>query len=185
MKSIDAFSKNHCRKDGHDSLCKTCKSKTESTRRKEHRAEYKNKDYIWRVNHPFDSWADVSLRSHRKKGSVIEITVKELVGLAKDTPNCIICGCELNWSYGTKGGKLQSNSPTLDRIDNGEKINKNNIMIVCHSCNATKRNRTMNEFVEYCRMIADKFAKRPCIDRSTKERDLVEGNTDIPRVALA
>ena len=31
----------------------------------------------------------------------------------------------------------------------------------------------------------DSIAKRPCIDRSTKERDLVEGNTDIPRVALA
>jgi len=29
------------------------------------------------------------------------------------------------------------------------------------------------------------IAKRPCIDRSTKERDLVEGNTDIPKVALA
>lgn len=29
------------------------------------------------------------------------------------------------------------------------------------------------------------IAKRPCIDRSAKERDLVEGNTDIPKVALA
>jgi len=29
------------------------------------------------------------------------------------------------------------------------------------------------------------IAKRPCIGRSTKERDLVEGNTDIPKVALA
>ena len=29
------------------------------------------------------------------------------------------------------------------------------------------------------------IAKRPCIDRSTKERDLVEGTTDGPKVALA
>ena len=29
------------------------------------------------------------------------------------------------------------------------------------------------------------IAKRPCIGRSAKERDLVEGNTDIPKVALA
>jgi len=29
------------------------------------------------------------------------------------------------------------------------------------------------------------IAKRPCIDRSAEERDSVEGNTDIPKVALA
>jgi putative transposase len=29
------------------------------------------------------------------------------------------------------------------------------------------------------------IAMRPCIDRSVKERDLAEGNTDIPKVALA
>lgn len=29
------------------------------------------------------------------------------------------------------------------------------------------------------------IAKRPCIGRSVKERDLAEGNTDIPKVALA
>ena len=88
-------------------------------------------------------------------------------------------------AYRTKDGKLQSNSPTLDRIENGKLINKNNIMIVCHTCNATKRNRTMVEFVEYCENVVKKFAKRPCIGRSAKERDLVEGNTDIPKVALA
>lgn len=113
IKPIELFCKNHCRKDGHDSLCKSCKSEIESTRRKEHRAEYKNRDHTWRVNHPLDSWADVSLRSHRKKGSIIEVTVKDLVKLARDTPNCCICGCDLNWSYGTKDGKLQVNYPAL------------------------------------------------------------------------
>jgi len=29
------------------------------------------------------------------------------------------------------------------------------------------------------------IAKRPCIDRSTKDRDLVEGTTDSPKEALA
>jgi putative transposase len=29
------------------------------------------------------------------------------------------------------------------------------------------------------------IATRPCIDRSAKERDLVEGTTDTPKVALA
>ena len=184
-KPIELFSKNHCRKDGHDSLCKSCKSETESTRRQEHKTEYKNRDRTWRINHPLDSWADVSLRSHRKKGSIIDITVKELVGLARDTPNCSICGCGLNWSYGTKNGKLQSNSPTLDRTKNENTINRNNIMIICHSCNATKRNRTMDEFVEYCEMISKKFAKRPCIDRLHTDRDVCKGTTDSPKVALA
>ena len=184
-KPIELFCKNHRRADGHDSLCKTCKSIIEAQRRKDNNAEYTKRDKVWKVNHPIYVWADTSLRSHRKKGNVVDITTKELVNIATRSVKCELCNCDLDWTYGTKSGKLQLNSPTLDRIDNENFINKNNIMILCHSCNATKRNRTLKEFHEYCKMITDNIAKRPCIDRLHTDRDVCKGTTDSPKVALA
>ena len=76
--------------------------------------------------------------------------------MAQKTDACFICGAVLDWQLGNKG-RMKSNSPTLDRVDNENVIRKNNILILCYKCNATKRDRTFEEFVEYCDAAARKF----------------------------
>jgi len=52
---------------------------------------------------------------------------------------------------------MVSTSPTLDRVNNEDVIRKDNILILCYKCNATKRDRTLEEFVGYCSAVAKKF----------------------------
>ena len=48
-------------------------------------------------------------------------------------------------------------SPTLDRLDNENVIRSDNILILCYQRNATKRDRTLEEFLDYCNAVAKKF----------------------------
>ena len=50
---------------------------------------------------------------------------------------------------------MQPNSPTLDRINNENVITNENIWIICSRCNATKLDRTLSEFIDYCQYIID------------------------------
>ena len=45
----------------------------------------------------------------------------------------------------------------LDRTQNGNVIRKYNTMIICHQFNRTKGERTLSEFVEYCKMVVKKY----------------------------
>jgi len=63
----------------------------------------------------------------------------------------------LDWRLGNKG-HMHNKSPTLDRLDNEKVIRRDNVLILCYQCNATKRDRTLNEFLDYCRAITAKFA---------------------------
>ena len=67
-----------------------------------------------------------------------------------------MCDEPLDWEYGT--GR-NDNSPTLDRVNNENILTLDNTWIICSRCNATKHNRTMKEFINYCTMISDKFRK--------------------------
>jgi len=62
----------------------------------------------------------------------------------------------LDWQLGNKG-RMKENSPTLDRVDNQVEIRNDNIAILCYKCNATKRDRTLREFLEYCNAVVTKF----------------------------
>jgi len=53
---------------------------------------------------------------------------------------------------------MHNKSPTLDRLDNENVIKRDNVLILCYQCNATKRDRTLREFLDYCRAITAKFA---------------------------
>lgn len=97
-------------------------------------------------------WA-VYVRGHHSK-YILHISSKELADIARKADSCAICGCQLNWAPGRKFSGL---SPSLDRIDNGQDIAKDNIQIVCHSCNRTKSNRTMRDFVAYCKTVIERF----------------------------
>jgi hypothetical protein len=45
----------------------------------------------------------------------------------------------------------------LDRVDNEDVIRSDNILILCYQCNATKRDRTLKESLDYCRAVAARF----------------------------
>jgi hypothetical protein len=69
---------------------------------------------------------------------------------------CFICGCQIDWQLGTKG-HMNNRSPTLDRLDNEKVIRADNVLILCYQCNATKRDRTLKEFLDYCRAVTKNF----------------------------
>jgi hypothetical protein len=104
--------------------------------------------------HPFKVWASATLSDHKKKGIDIHMTTQELEAIAMHVTNCEYCGCKI--VYRNKGGQCEQ-SATLDRVNNENVVRFDNIRIVCNSCNATKRTRTFREFIQYCKMVADKF----------------------------
>ena len=100
-------------------------------------------------------WSRNTLRSHKLHHCKIDISASDLEEIAKITTRCPMCNCVLTWG----NSKLSSNSPSLDRINNGKIINKDSVWIICQKCNASKQNRTWKEFVEYCKMISKKFTE--------------------------
>ena len=137
------FYKDSTRKDGFRHTCKWCDQKY-------------MKNY-YKDSNPKKLWCMETIYNHRQRGFDIQITTNELFEVANPIDNCLLCGTKLNWSRGKK--HPSDNSPTLDRIDNGKVISKNAVWIVCHKCNSTKRNRSLNEFIEYCKLIYFKFNK--------------------------
>jgi len=122
---------------------------------KEKLAKY-NKE--WRKENYHRYWVNATLGNHKRKGHIINIKPDELEQLAKNTNYCPICGIKIKWYMGGKNKK--PNSPTLDRIENKNEININNIQIICDKCNVTKQDRTMKEFVEYCAKVSNRFAMK-------------------------
>lgn len=109
-----------------------------------------------RQERPKYFWAYDSIKDHQRRGFIVEINVNELESLVEKIDVCPICKQKLDWSFGTKRGVLDT-SPTLDRADNGKILRVSNTQIICNSCDRTKSNRTMKEFVDYCRMIVATF----------------------------
>ncbi len=157
FKKVEEFHRDSCKSDGLYSQCKECavgSAKRWYTNNREWKCVSVRQ---WRVNNPKRYWAKATLDNHRRKGFEVNITIDALTDLAKNTKTCSLCGCELNWSYGTKNGHSQPNSPSLDRIDNTNTLTLDNIQIICNRCNATKFDRSMKEFVDYCKMVVEKF----------------------------
>jgi len=98
-------------------------------------------------------WVNSTISKHKRKYQV-NISRNELIILAKNIKYCTYCNVKMNYNRG-KG--IQDNSPALDRIDNEKILNMNNVQIICHKCNTTKSNRTHKEFINYCKMIVNKF----------------------------
>jgi len=180
VKSVSEFYKLKNNKFGN--YCKICllkyqkeyRQKNKKTIKKYHQKYYKNnsekmKEYSkkYQKNNPekirkylkktsHRNWASHTRRDHKSKGYKIDISIDELEVIAKESKYCAICDIELDWGYGNKK-YAQNNSPSLDRTNNEKILNKDNIQIVCRRCNSTKQDRTMNEFIEYCTKISNKF----------------------------
>ena len=113
----------------------------------------KKKEYNDRAN-PKRAWSRSTLYKHKFRGAFdIKITIDELEHFIKDTEHCDLCKVPLDWSRGTKGGKILYNSPTLDRKNNEHFIALDNIMILCHRCNSGKNEDSVEEYVERCKRV--------------------------------
>jgi hypothetical protein len=123
---------------------------------REWHARHKEQDYAinrkWAAANPRREWCVVVISNHRKTGYEILFEREELEQLAKRTDYCFLCGAVLEWNINRRVSL--PNSPSLDRIDNTQRLALNDVQIICHSCNSTKQNRTMAEFIEYCKLIA-------------------------------
>ena len=143
------------------------REKPEEVRRAQREWVAKNPTYHkrWKMalreRNPYLYWASSVLRAHRGRGHAVELTVKELERAARDTRECGLCGCNLAWVYaaGERRKRTPRDNPSLDRRDNGNTLTLDNIMIVCFRCNASKQERTLAQFVEYCSTIVSRFGK--------------------------
>ena len=155
LKELDQFNKNKNRKDGRNPRCRDC----HRIHYTDNKARYAELGKLWRNSNPLRAWAVSTVKSHRGRGYIIELTVDELLNFIADKKICNYCGRELDWGIGNKG-KICSNSPSLDRVNNEMIISLNNIKILCHQCNRTKGGRTHREYIEHCQKMVDKFSNK-------------------------
>lgn len=151
-KPLTSFRDRNDTKDKKSYYCRECESLYAHNHYVNHIDKRTEQNKQWRIDHPKMAWINNTL-SYHKKDYKIMITSQELNKFIEQTTTCKICGCELDFSYYGKK-TTQDNSPTLDRTNNEDYIDVNNIQILCHQCNATKRNRTMKEFIDYCKMVS-------------------------------
>ena len=142
IKSLNDFYNCKSKSDKHSSTCKECNKSYNKKRR---------------INNPKNLWAINTLATHKQNGYIIYLKYKELLDMIKELDYCPICGTKLNWEYGKR--KHSFNSPSLDRKDNESMINKENVMIICYKCNVSKQDRTLREFINYCKNVYEKLGE--------------------------
>lgn len=152
-KSVNDFYKRKQSSDGYNWNCKECiknfQHEYRSKNGEHERKREKNRRILFKQINPCKSWARKTLDTHRSKGYKVNITTDELVEIAKKTKECLFCGRKINFSE-----KERRNRPSLDRVNNEKVINKDNVMIVCFLCNKTKGERTLKEFLDFCKKVA-------------------------------
>lgn len=157
LKLLTEFHKDRCNKDGLSYECKTCKAQYRLSYYKRNRGRILRRQREDTIKNPWRMWAKGTISYHRTHGIKVDLTMDQLESIARPVKRCYICGHKLAW--GKAGGGPSFDSPSLDRIDNGQTINLDNIAILCNQCNITKGNRTMKKFIDYCERIAIKFRK--------------------------
>jgi hypothetical protein len=154
IKAICEFGKDVTKVDFLSIRCKPCNRglcRAYHEKNRDKKSEYNLKQA---QKNPYQQWAKNCISAHKHNGFDVDLSSIELVRIATETLTCKICDQLIDWSYGV-GQKW--NGPSLDRLDNGKSLDHSNTIIICRSCNVTKRNRTFNEFVQYCKNIAEKF----------------------------
>ncbi len=179
IKDVIEFNKHNSTSDGLDSWCKECHKEYFKDWAKQHpnkikqyrKNHYKNhpdyaknyytnnKDTIIEYNKKYrdteegykHTWCS-TLHRHRYKGISIDITMAELFDYIKNIKTCKMCGKPLNWSKNGKKG-AEHDSPTLDRINNEDYINLDNIQILCHQCNSGKQKMTNDDYIQHCKNV--------------------------------
>lgn len=114
--------------------------------------EENKKLYYKKKNLTYLEWARLRINSKISQGFDVRITKKELALKAEQTTHCPLCGVEFN--YLDRKGTTTATAPSLDRINNEHIVTSDNTWIVCYQCNSTKRNRTLQEFIDYCTKVS-------------------------------
>lgn len=143
--------------DGRRNSCRDCRIIEHKEYYQRNKAVINLRSAIQRVNKPREYWAYSTICGHRKRGCTVFIELNQLIELAHNSDKCAICGIDLDWQSMTKGGAPQKNSPSLDRINCDTILTLSNIQVVCVLCNLTKNSRTMSEFINYCKIVANRF----------------------------
>ena len=164
-KLIEEFHRHKLCPDGHRPQCKECRkveskeyylvnkikiSKRQQIYRKNNKKKCDSRIKKWAQDNKFRYWASVARRNHKPK-NIVNITLKELTEIAEYTEICSICKIKLDYSLNK--GRHQYNSPSLDRMNNENYLDIKNVWIICRKCNTTKNNRTVQEFIEYCKTV--------------------------------
>lgn len=155
LQPISNFGKNSRTTDRISFSCKRCNRTECKASYAKHRTNRCKSMMDRAKSNPHEQWARNCISGHKRNGFIVTISVAELSEIAKNISKCPLCNENIVWEYGI-GQKW--NGPSLDRIYNSPTISKGNSMIICRSCNVTKRDRTINEFIFYCQKIANKFS---------------------------
>ena len=189
VKPMTEFFANPKAPDGHTYDCKICVNARNSRNYYEHRDHYRKMGAAYYAAHkaeceertrknrelkPYRNWAMHTIRNHQSSGYTVNLTYDELEEIAKRTTQCPICECELDWRQGGTKCGVKRNSPTLDRKYNGDRLSTQTTWILCGRCNGIKSDMPMPEFVEFCRMVVEKFGKiaGPCGNDQTPHTTL-------------
>lgn len=113
---------------------------------------YKAKRREKKLQDPHKAWAKCTLSMHRVKYDVL-LTYDELIVMARGSDTCPLCGTKFDWM----GKSNQANLPSLDRLHNEPTITAHNVWIICFECNMSKRNRSIQDFIDYCCRVADVY----------------------------
>lgn len=131
--------------------CKKCFCDAKRMRyREDHPKKPLLKDNVTR------QWCHATIGHHKHGGFDLDFSIDELEDVAKTTTHCPICGVPLLWG---RGYGNHANRPTLDRYDNrsGHETGHDHVWIICAKCNRTKSDRSMSDFVAYCKRVVDTF----------------------------
>lgn len=158
-KTIDHFYKSKSNRSGFMSHCKKCGHEACRISFQRNKKKYYKTAKTFRESHPRWAWANDTLKAHRKRGFNVIVSLKELTKIAEDTDHCFLCGTKLR--YRGEFGKMIPSSASWDRLYNEDEMRMDNTAILCSMCNRTKGERPLNQFIEYCKMIADKFVGSP------------------------
>jgi len=139
-------------KDGYINVCRECINKIRRDIYIEDKIRINERRSKYDKEHPKQKWVSSTLKNHRQNKFTVNISFKELITIAENSVTCPLCGTKLDWDTGKKCAK--SNSPSLDRKDNGNELNINNTWIICWGCNRGKYNWSIEEYIEHCKKVA-------------------------------
>lgn len=91
-----------------------------------------------------------SLDNHRYDGIEIIGSIEEFIHTY--TGECAYCGMEFDIFSSDR-----NLSGSLDRIHNDDTMSPDNVQWLCLSCNRSKNNKTHDEYMEYVKMLYEKF----------------------------
>lgn len=134
IKPIEFFGKRKIARDGRNGRCKACIS------------AYNDR---WKKDNSEAYLCSMMLTAARRRARLYNrtCTVDFEYVMSLRATHCPVLGIELNWTYKDpeKSGKLQDNSPSIDRINPLLGYDKGNIAIISWKANRLKSHLTLDE----------------------------------------